>query len=467
MNIDHDAITELLSRLTEGLNVEVKSWIDPDQPSGAAKIIKAALALRNRNGGYLVVGFSDQTLKPEAANRPADVRAAFHLDKIQGLISRYASDLFEIGVAFSESDGLEYPVIVIPEGVRTPVATKGDLLDPASTKKLIHHGDVYFRTLSSNGTPSTAVARPQDWADIVDVCFENREADIGRFLRRQLGGDLSSFANALVKASGPATPPPPSLRDKARALLDDGDARFKAALKARPDAKEVKDSFGTWSIALVIEPPPPDRIPDSNFFNTIASSNPQYTGWPPWLDSRNFTDRSSAPKVKDKAWETIIVSLQAWSHHVDFFRMDPRGEFYLARIMQDDLTEKVEPNTTFDPILAILRMADVMAVGLAFAKALGWDPESTILGFGFRWTHLNGRQLDCWSNPEVPISASGPAHDDTVETFVEIPLVIPANALAPYVGQALRDLFVLFNGYVMPSAAIEHWVRRLVERKLL
>lgn len=466
MNIDHDAIKELLSRLTEGLNVEVKSWIDPDQPGGVAKIVKAALALRNRNGGYLVVGFNDETLKPEAANRPANVRAAFHLDKIQGLVSRYASDLFEIAVAFPERDGLEYPVIVVPEGVRTPVAVKADLLDPATGKKLINHGDVFFRTLSSNGTPSTAVARPQDWEAIVEVCFENREADIGRFLRRQLGSEVSSFVAALTTVSGSPTPPPPSLRDRTRALLDDGDARFKAALKARPDAKAIKESFGTWGVALVIEPPRSDQIPDSNFLNTIASSNPQYTGWPAWLDSRNFSDRNSAPKVKDRAWEALIVSLQAWSHHVDFFRMDPQGALYLARIMQDDLTDKVKPNTAFDPILVILRTAEVMAVGLGLARALEWDPETTTLGFGFRWTHLSGRRLDCWSNPEVTISASGPAHDDIAETFVEIPLVTPANAIAPYVGQALRELFVLFNGYVIPGTAVEHWVRRLIERKL-
>jgi hypothetical protein len=94
----------------------------------------------------------------------------------------------------------------VPPGVRTPVAVKRELKDSAG-KKLIGYGDLYFRTLSSNGTPSTALARPQDWADIFEICFENREADIGRFLRRHLGGDLSSFVSALAKAGAPTTPP--------------------------------------------------------------------------------------------------------------------------------------------------------------------------------------------------------------------------------------------------------------------
>jgi hypothetical protein len=466
MNIDHNEIKELLTRLTEGLNVEVKNWIDPDRPDGAAKIVKAVLALRNRNGGYLIIGFDDETLKPDAINRPADVRAVFQLDKIQSLISRYSSDLFEIGLAYPERDGLEYPVIAVPEGVRKPVAAKGDLFDHTARKKLVQYGDVYFRTLASNGTPSTAVARPQDWAEILDICFDNREADIGRFLRRHLGADLPAFAAALAKAAGRSTPPPPPLIDKTRALLDDGDSRFGAALRARPNPTEVDERFGTWSVALVIDPPRVDQVPDVNFFNVIASSNPQYTGWPAWLDSRNAADLSAAPKVKGNVWETLIVSLRSWSHHVDFFRMDPQGQFYLGRVLQDDLSEKVKPNTALDPILAILRTAEVMAVGLAFGKALGCDPDSTLLAFGFRWTRLRGRYLESWANPMVPLSTTDPSHDDRAETFVEMPLITPVSAIAPYVEQALRPLFALFGGYVFPGSAIEHWVQRLLERKL-
>jgi hypothetical protein len=105
-------------------------------------------------------------------------------------------------------------------------------------------------------------------------------------------------------------------------------------------------------------------------------------------------------------------------------------------------------------------------VGLAFAKALGWKSEEARLGFAFRWTKLKGRRLEPWANPAVPISATGTAQDDTVTTFVELLLDTPESAVAPYVDQATRELFALFGGYRFPSAAIEHWVRRLVERKL-
>jgi hypothetical protein len=51
MDVDVSYVQQLVTRPAEGLNVELKTWLDPRTPEGKAKIIKAALALRNRNGG--------------------------------------------------------------------------------------------------------------------------------------------------------------------------------------------------------------------------------------------------------------------------------------------------------------------------------------------------------------------------------------------------------------------------------
>jgi hypothetical protein len=322
MNIDQLRIDELIAHPSESLNVELKRWISTDEPSGIAKIVRAAFAIRNRNGGYLIVGFDDKMLQPDLGSAPTDVRAAFHTDKAQGFISRYASEFFEVGVAFGQRDGREYPVIVIPEGVRTPVAAKADLIDQG--KSLIRLGDVYFRTLAANGTPSTAAARHQDWRDIVEICFDNREADAGRFLRRQLAAfdarTLVPILNQLgfVNQLGFSEDVNPfrlgSLRDRAIAYLDDGEQRFKRSLARRkldPKEQAVVDA-GAWSVALIIDPARTDKLPDQAFRAILASSNPQYTGWPIWLDSSGFTDGSARPKVKDKAWEALIVFFWGW-----------------------------------------------------------------------------------------------------------------------------------------------------------
>jgi hypothetical protein len=110
MEIDVSRVQQLIERPGESLSVELKRWISPDNPDGIAKIVRVALALRNHGGGYLVIGFDNNTFQPDTENVPADLRSLFHVDQIQGLVSRFASEPFEIGVEFPERDGQSYPI---------------------------------------------------------------------------------------------------------------------------------------------------------------------------------------------------------------------------------------------------------------------------------------------------------------------------------------------------------------------
>ena len=256
MNIDQNRINELVAHPSESLNVEIKRWFDPDSPEGIAKIVKATQAIRNRNGGFFIVGFDDKTLQPDTTNMPHDPRATFHVDKIQGIVSRYTSEPFEVGIAFGQRGGVEYPVFVIPEGVVVPVASKRDLLS-ANGAFLVKETDVYFRTLGANGTPSTAKARPSDWGEIVNICFENREADVGRFLRRHLAGpNIGKLLVALTGFRGEIVPPP-SLQDRAEALRSAGEQHFRAAIEGRTlsDSEREMCDGAAWQISLVVDPP--------------------------------------------------------------------------------------------------------------------------------------------------------------------------------------------------------------------
>jgi hypothetical protein len=439
--IDQTRISELVLRPSEALNIEVKRWIDPQQDAGVAIIVKAVFALRNRNGGFLVLGFDDQTLQPDHTNRPSDVRAAFHLDDVQAIVSRYASEPFEIGIGFEMRDGQEHAVIVVSEGVLSPVAIKRDL--NSAGKQLFSVGDIYFRTLNANGTPSSARARPEDWPDIVQICFDNREADLGRFVRRHLTApNLTSVLETLGIAR---SPPPPNLREQAAALLIDGQRRFDAALSQRQvtqGEKSLTDAV-SWSIAVVVDPQKSNAVADGTFLATFASSNPNYAGWPVWIDARFLTDQAGRPKVIDNGWGALIISPQpGWSNKVDFWRLDPNGKFYLRRLLQDDTVPKmVRPGSVLDPVLAVLRVAEVITVGLSAARALSWHVATTRLEFAFQWTKLKGRKLNAWAYPlETMLVGGGTAHDDQVESFVEVPLETPISAIAPFVAEATSRL---------------------------
>jgi hypothetical protein len=186
-----------------------------------------------------------------------------------------------------------------------------------------------------------------------------------------------------------------------------------------------------------------------------------------WLDARTLSNEENRPKVKGNSLEYLIVSISnVASNHADFARLDAVGEFFLHRNFQDDgVPSRVTPGTALDPVIMILRVAEAMAVGIAFAKALGWTPEETKLGFVFRFHQLSGRRLTAWSRP-FDFPDFGMAHDDQVTTFTEFSLDTPLSALPQFVEEATTRLFVAFDGAQIPRSTIEDLVRRLVERRL-
>lgn len=472
MEFDQNQIDSLVRSPSESLNVELKRWIGLSAPEEQAKIIKGCLALRNRNGGFFVVGFDDKTLLPDTSNKPASPRDEFHVDKVQGLISKFAQELFEITVAFSERDGVEYPVIVVPPGVRVPVSAKKELSD-GSGKRLIEKGAVYFRTLNANGIVSTSSARPEDWREIVEICFDNREADIGRFLRRQLtSSERAVFAEALQQFLLTVGAPPvarPSLCETAIGLLNSGEQRFQTALtSSKLDATiHAMAEVLTWQVALTLDPPLPPRVADSDFLAEALGSNPRYTGWPVWVDSRGFSSPESRPYREHQAWESLIGSLMGWSSHLDFWRIEPEGAFYLRRALQDDLTDKVKPGTALDPVIVLLRVAEAIAVGLGMAKTLvGSDETERRLGFAFRWTKLSGRKLTPWGNPGVFMIGEPKSRVDEITTCVEVPLDTPLPSIGQFVSDATRELFAVFDGETIPPNVVDQWTQKLLNRQL-
>lgn len=465
MIVDPNQIRALVEQPVEALQVELKTWLDPRTDDGIAKLVKAIFAIRNRNGGFLLIGFDNATSNSDPYSFDQPVETLFHIDILQGLISRYVSPSFEIGVAFADRDGQSHPVISIPEGVQVPAVVRRDL-NGQGGKKLLSQGDLYFRTFNSNGTASSARILPPDYADLLDVCFENREADIGRFLRRHLAGvgSAATLSSALGIESADS-----KLRKRAFDLLESGSTAANAAIADRM-TEEQRSRIGdalTMHVGLAFDPARPDALPTQEFLNKVSSSNPNYTGWPVWLDSRRFAETLDRPYVTNKMWEALIVDLDGgWSKHVEFLRFDPRGEFYLRRVMQDDLTDNVTPGTALDVTLMIYRVAEVLAVGTIFGRSLGWEAQSEV-GFAFRWTGLKDRALRPWVNAFRSAGRSGSiSRSSQVEAYVAVPLETPGAALAPYVSTAVAPLFSVFEGYEPSAELIETSVRKLIERKL-
>lgn len=426
------------------------------------------------------VGFENGTWLPNIAGAPLDVRTIWDSDEIQALASKFASELFEVHLRFGERDGQEFPVLEVEPGVRSPVASKRNLLeDPkdSTSKKLVKEHQVYVRSLLANGTASTSEAKYGDLPDLSRRCFDNLEADVGRFVRTQLGSINPEAARVLAEVlavtlntQAPPGPSEPSPAERAATFLYDGHDRFQRE-KARRGLTTVP-RHGALEAAAIIDGDVPPVSPTTEFLNRLNAANPRYTGWPLWLDSRGFANHGDdpVPYTLDGGWETFLYNCEpgSWYNHLDFWRAEPGGQFYLYRAFEDDISEGKgypEAMTTLDFGMAIWRATEAIAVPMAFARAMGLAPEKTTMFYAFRWSGLRGRYLSSWTKPGRYLSSRYECRQDIVESSpIAVSLDTPVSALGPFVREATTGLFAAFGGFELGEGVTENLADELLVR---
>ncbi len=301
----------------------------------------------------------------------------------------------------------------------------------------------------------------------MEKCFENREADVCLLYRRHLSSASSEdlkevFLTLFTGGASEAS----SDDDNLMQFLDSSFSRYEIVTGER--AVAIPD-HGSMEVAVLVDGQTNDFAPNRDFLNLISATNPSYTGWPVWVDSRSFTEETHRPFVFEGIWEAFIASFgQGFSDHLDYWRISPDGKFYLYRALQDDIgagDRAPQPGTALDFGLVILRAAECMAVAIAFAKAMGCD-ETASIKIAYRWKGLHRRVLSSWANPGRYLSYDRSAYQNEVVTTVDVPVDTAPGALAGYVHQIISKLFEVFDGFELSNEVTDDLVRRLIERRL-
>lgn len=123
------------------------------------------------------------------------------------------------------------------------------------------------------------------------------------------------------------------------------------------------------------------------------------------------------------------------------------------------------PLKYFDFVLLVIRSAEAIGVGIAFAKAMKCETEKTQLTFKFKWTRLQGRELVSWANPNRDIWPGRTAYQDEVISSVQVPLDTPLSALSDFVFYVTEPLFQVFDGFTLSRPVVEDLTNKLIQRK--
>ena len=338
----------LLTAPTEALDVEYKGWLElATNDEHKALLAKAAIAIANEGGGYIVVGLREERPNLISEPRPPGI-APYDQDLVNQIIRRFASPQFHCTLTMVRHpiSGYEHAVIKVPGGFAFPVMSKS-----GTPQNSIRPHLCYMRKPGPESAPPENQA---DWERLLTKCLRNRREDMLDAIR------------VIVEGSAVATPEPTAserqtiFAQAARASWE----LLTANLEANSPARCPLGRF-EFDYALLGDFTNPSL---TELLEMLRRAVLRHTGWPEfWVP----TKQGMEPEPVDGVIECWLgkpgVHSLSDSAHADFWRASPEGRMFLLRGFGED-SERAgfEPGKTFDIVIPTWRLGE----GLSHASKL-------------------------------------------------------------------------------------------------
>jgi len=140
------------------------------------RLVKTCMAMANlREGGYIVIGVSERTGRPEPSGMEQQHEEGYTQDGLYSLVNRYARPSVELSLRFVEYAGKRFVGIEIRAFDRIPVFCGVDM-PPEAGKDRLRVGDIPGRT---RDRISTSKVHDADLvSEILEVAAEKRAGEI-------------------------------------------------------------------------------------------------------------------------------------------------------------------------------------------------------------------------------------------------------------------------------------------------
>jgi predicted HTH transcriptional regulator len=180
-------LTTLVEYPEETATAEYKSGIafDPTDDFGA-KLVKHILGMANAGGGYVIIGFKEQTsgklLSDPAMN--ASVSGSYETTRLSQSVDRYlaSGQRIELQVHKIEANSITYPVISVQSFGDSPLFCGRDF-NARDTKPILKEGAIYIRDIAAK---TVIVAGPDQFKGLLKVAVGRRQSEVLNQLRSLL-----------------------------------------------------------------------------------------------------------------------------------------------------------------------------------------------------------------------------------------------------------------------------------------
>lgn len=442
LNAFDASLSSLVDNPRETLDIEVKRWIDLSRKDDQAILAKAAIALANHGGGYIVLGFEELRDGTFGVHRPYPPSLdGFSQDQIARIISTYAEPPFQVEVFHQarQADGAVHPIVKVPGGHRTPIMAKKGSPD----QKTLISSKVYIRR---PGPESAEPGISGDWRDLLDRCVRAGRDDLLDAIRGVLDGGRAE-----------ASPSAPTNLERIKAWSDEGLARWKE-LAPPTQIDEPTDPPGRYLVAYQLEGALPVR--QQGEVLELLRGIPGHTGWPPWwVPTRDG--------IRPYPTNGLIECYMGNEHgkrtsdpaHADFWRASVHGQMLLIRgLDEDSYPERSVPGKYFDLTLPVWRIGECLLHASDYASRFADEPREVT--FFVIWSGLSGRELTHLSGRRM-VNPDRISRQDSIEVSLTVQSDKIADQLPELLYTLLRPVYALFDFFDLPKKLVDEEVQRL------
>ena len=441
-------LSGLLLEPGETLDVELKGWLDlTNNNEHKAVLAKAAIALANHGGGYILIGFEETPdgVAP-AQNRPATL-ASYTPDTINSILNRYAEPTFHSDVRIVDSpvDGNGYPIVIVPGGHQVPIRSKRD----GPNGQVISQYSYYIRR---PGPQSEIPQSGREWDALVRRCIHNAREEILDQFRQITSGEAGSI------------PAPEGELEGANRWFDESVHRWQELTDELAADHVARLRHGRWAFAYQLFDDQLEAIRGADLLRRLADGVVRHTGWPPfWVPTRE----GIAPYIQDQ-------NVECWlgpdgddrePSHCDFWRVSPSGQFFILRGHEDDDLQhrQAEPGKEFDVTLPTWRLGEVLLHAESMARQ--FEVPSARVVLVAEWTGLEDRSLSSWANRNRNLLERRHSRQNAYRTNASVQADQIPQTLPEIVNSLLGPLYELFNFFELPGYLVAEELLRMREHR--
>ena len=424
----------LVSEPREELGVEYKDWLDLTVNEHRATLAKAAIALANHGGGFIIIGFAERGSEWQSQRRPPNVPEITQ-DAVNAAIRRYATPEFHCGMdsVRHPNTNVEHPVITVPGALTVPVMSKRDC------ENVIARNRCYIR---KPGPRSEEPQTSEEWRDLLNRCLRAGREDMLEAIR--------SIVSGRVEHQNPV----PNALSELQTYCNEARERWRELVAGEPEESPARFPHGYYEMGFSLAGAQPANGLAEIRDKLAIAQRIKLTGWSTFLE---MSTPGWAPYPYEdfvEAWVGRPVrasSIERDPAHCDFWRASTDGKLYTIRGYTEDGLGRVRAGEVFDVDLPVWRIAEGILFAGRFAETFD---EVDGIAIQCRFTGLNGRRLDCITGRRFFPTSGLSSTDEITLTGQATPQQVQDN-LAEILHPLLSPLYERFNFFRLPFNLVE------------